>query len=175
MLAREIMKSCDRKSAPGTERGAALARWCARFVGMLPLAAVCLLPVSCGKPAAPPPSTAPAPAPATNAPAAAVRPEFTKLAGRWERPDGGYVLEIRSIDTSGKMDAGYFNPGPINVSKALALQEGAATKVFVELRDANYPGCTYSLTYDPKSDQLFGQYFQAAMQQTFDVTFGRLK
>ena len=78
------------------------------------------------------------------------------------------------MDASGKIEAGYFNPAPINVSKGLAVQEGDTTKVFIELRDVNYPGCTYSLTYDPKSDQLYGQYFQAAVQQTFDVTFGRL-
>jgi hypothetical protein len=45
----------------------------------------------------------------------------------------------------------------------------------VELRDANYPGCTYNLKYDPQTDQLFGQYFQAALQETFDVTFARVK
>ncbi len=77
--------------------------------------------------------------------------------------------------SDGRIDAGYFNPGPIHVSKALAIQEGEVTKVFVELQDQNYPGCTYSLTYDPKTDQLYGQYFQAALQQTFDVAFGRLK
>ncbi len=107
--------------------------------------------------------------------ASSVRPEFTKLVGKWERPDGGYVLEIKSVDSSGKVEAGYYNPAPINVSRAAALRESGTTKVFVELKDANYPGCTYSLTYDPQSDQLFGQYFQASMQQTFDVVFARLK
>ena len=32
-----------------------------------------------------------------------------RLQGRWRRPDGGYVIEIKEIDASGKMDAGYFN------------------------------------------------------------------
>lgn len=175
MLARKMMKRSDRRPGAETDHNGAVSRRCLRFVGVLLLAATGLLPISCGKQAAPIQPDAPVATPATNAPATAARPEFTRLAGRWERPDGGYVLEIRSVDASGKMEAGYFNPGPINVSKALALQEGATIKVFVELRDANYPGCTYSLTYDPQSDQLFGQYFQAAMQQTFDVTFGRLK
>lgn len=107
--------------------------------------------------------------------APAARPEFQKLLGKWERPDGGYVLELRNVDAAGKFEAGYFNPSPINVSRALALQEGGAIKVFVELRDVNYPGCTYSLTYDASVDQLHGQYFQAAVQQTYDVAFGRLK
>ena len=100
---------------------------------------------------------------------------FDLLKGRWLRPDGGYVLEIREIDGSGKMAAAYFNPRPIKVSQAEASQEGTTTKVFIELRDTNYPGSTYTLTYDPPSDQLKGVYFQATLQQSFDVVFVRLK
>lgn len=36
--------------------------------------------------------------------------EFNKLIGRWLRPDGGYVIEIRNISSGGKMEAAYFNP-----------------------------------------------------------------
>jgi hypothetical protein len=73
------------------------------------------------------------------------------------------------------VDAAYFNPKPIQVSKAEATGEGAATKVFIELRDAGYPGCTYTLAYDPQTDQLRGIYFQAALGQNFDVVFFRIK
>lgn len=113
----------------------------------------------------------------SNAPVAVAQADqkYDKLKGRWERPDGGYVIEVRSADAEGRLEAGYFNPAPIKVAQARAYQEGGVTKVFVELRDENYPGCTYKLTYDAQSDQLFGQYFQATMQQTYDVTFGRLK
>jgi len=100
---------------------------------------------------------------------------FDRLKGRWRRPDGGYVLEIKEIDDKGKMVTAYFNPRPINVSRAEASQEGATTKVFIELRDTNYPGSTYTLTYDPQSDQLQGVYFQAALQQSYDVVFVKLK
>jgi hypothetical protein len=95
--------------------------------------------------------------------------------GKWERPDGGYILEIKSVDASGKLDAAYFNPDPIHVERAAAMRDKGTNKVFIELNDANYPGCTYNLTHDPQSDQLYGQYFQAAMQQTFDVVFARVK
>jgi len=101
--------------------------------------------------------------------------EFESLKGRWLRPDGGYVLEIGEIDAGGKMVARYFNPRPINVSRAEASLDGATTQVFIELRDTNYPGSTYTLTYDPVSDQLKGTYFQAALQQSFDVVFVRMK
>lgn len=132
---------------------------------------------SCGnKPSADADSAAPRP-PSTNAPtaAAATKPEYAKLVGKWERPDGGYILEIKSIDAVGVIEAGYFNPDPIRVSKAVAFKDQGATKVFIELNDVNYPGCTYSLAYDPQTDQLVGQYYQAAMRETFDITFVRVK
>jgi hypothetical protein len=102
-------------------------------------------------------------------------PGFGVLKGRWQRPDGGYVIEIKNIDQLGKIEAAYFNPRPIHVAKADAARDGNTIKVFIELRDINYPGSTYNLTYDPKSDQLQGVYFQAFLKQTFDVVFARLK
>ena len=101
--------------------------------------------------------------------------EFEILKGRWVRPDGGYVVAIREIDAGGKMVAAYFNPRPINVSQAEASSDGTTIKVFIELRDINYPGATYNLTYDPRSDQLRGIYFQPAINQSFFVFFVRMK
>ena len=86
----------------------------------------------------------------------------SKLKGKWLRPDGGYVIEVRNVEDGGTMDVAYFNPRPIKVSKAEASQDGATTKVFLELRDVNYPGSTYTLRYDPASDQLKGVYYRAA-------------
>jgi len=100
---------------------------------------------------------------------------FDTLNGRWLRLDGGYVLEIRAVDPSGKIDAVYLNPQPINIAKAEATRDGSTMKVFVELRAPNYPGSTYTLTYDPQQDQLKGIYFQAVQQQRFDVNFVRMK
>ena len=105
----------------------------------------------------------------------AAKTGFDRLKGAWRRQDGGYVIEIKEIKSDGQMSAGYFNPRPINVSRAEALQEGQDVKVFLELQDVNYPGSTYHLTYDPKSDQLKGTYFQAALKQMFEVVFDRLK
>jgi hypothetical protein len=96
-----------------------------------------------------------------------------KLEGRWLRTDGGYVLEVRSVAPDGRMDAAYFNPRPIHVAKAEASREGEGASLFVELRDVNYPGSTYSLRYDPGRDILEGTYFQALQGQTFVVSFER--
>ena len=79
------------------------------------------------------------------------------------------------MDPKGKIIAVYLNPRPINVARAEATREGSTLKVFVELRAPNYPGSTYTLTYDPKADQLKGVYFQALLRQSFDVVFVRMK
>jgi uncharacterized protein (DUF2147 family) len=114
------------------------------------------------------------PAARESTPAAGPQRVFAPLQGRWMRPDGGYVIEIKAIDAHGKMVAAYFNPRPINVSQAEAALDGKTLKAFIELRDVNYPGATYHLTYDPASDQLRGVYFQPALQQSFNVVFVRL-
>jgi hypothetical protein len=98
-----------------------------------------------------------------------------KLLGRWQRPDGGYVLEFRNAKADGRLDAGYFNPRPINVARAEWLFAEGRLQVFVELRDINYPGSTYTLNYFPEQDLLAGIYFQAVQQQNFDVEFVRLQ
>jgi hypothetical protein len=97
------------------------------------------------------------------------------LRGRWLRPDGGYILDIRDIDARGKIDAVYLNPRPITVARAEATRGDSTLQVVVELRAPGYPGSTYTLTYDPQRDQLVGTYFQAALQQRFDVTFVRVQ
>ena len=115
---------------------------------------------------------------ATNPPvpaAASANPAFQKLNGQWQRPDGGYILEITSVKAGGKIQAAYYNPNPIHVSRAEVAQEGMATTVFIELQDVGYPGSTYTLIYDPANDQLSGVYFQAALQQSFEVVFVRMK
>jgi len=104
---------------------------------------------------------------------AAAEADIQALVGKWVRPDGGYVVSVRSVDPEGQVDAGYFNPRPINISRAEASRQGRAVKLFIELQAAGYPGSTYELTYDPGNDALVGIYFQAAMQQRFEVVFVR--
>ena len=101
--------------------------------------------------------------------------DYQTLQGKWLRVDGSYVIEIRSVADDGKMDATYSNPKPINVSKARATRTDDTVKVSVELQDVNYPGSTYTLTYDRDRDVLNGLYYQAALRQQFDVRFVRMK
>jgi len=98
-----------------------------------------------------------------------------RLVGRWVRPDGGYVLDIRSAQAGGRLDAVYLNPRSIKVSRAEWRREDGRLLVSVELRDVNYPGSTYNLRYVPDQDRLVGDYYQAVQRQTFDVEFVRQK
>jgi hypothetical protein len=106
---------------------------------------------------------------------AAVPAAFRKLVGRWLRPDGGYVIEIRHVGAEGNLQAAYFNPRPINVSQARVIQKNNQTQIFIELRDVGYPGATYALTYHGEQDVLAGVYYQPAAGQSFEVAFVRMK
>ncbi len=100
--------------------------------------------------------------------------DFKPLIGRWVRTDAPYVIEITGAGDDGKLKAGYYNPRSINVSRAEAHDNDGKLKVFVELRDVNYPGSTYTLTYDRARSQLIGVYFQAVAGQKYNVAFNRL-
>jgi len=100
-------------------------------------------------------------------------PDFDRLVGNWVRPDGGYVIEIRKIHPDGKVDAAYFNPNPIHVSRSTVSEEDGIIELFIELQGQGYPGSTYTLRYNPAYDAMVGIYFQAVIQQPFDVIFQR--
>jgi hypothetical protein len=100
-------------------------------------------------------------------------PDFQTLVGQWVRIDTPYVIDIESTNQDGTLQAKYYNPRPINVSVARAREKNGTVEVFVELRDVNYPGSTYTLTYDRTRELLMGVYFQATMQQKYNVVFRR--
>ena len=105
----------------------------------------------------------------------AAQAEPNRVAGKWLRPDGGYVLELSDVKPDGKLKAAYFNPRPIHVAQAEWRSLGGRIQVFVELRDLNYPGSTYTLIYDPEKDCFDGYYYQAVQKQIFEVVFERMK
>ena len=98
-----------------------------------------------------------------------------KLAGAWERTDAPYQLKISELAEGGSMKAGYFNPNPINVDKASWINDNGQLQMYIELRDVNYPGSNYTLTYYPQQDMLSGRYYQAVEGVTYPVEFTRVK
>ncbi len=80
---------------------------------------------------------------------------------------------MRHASTDGKLDAGYYNPQPINVARAEWTNKDGRLQVYIELRDINYPGSNYSLQYDPDSRRLTGNYYQAVQGTNLKVEFVR--
>jgi hypothetical protein len=123
-----------------------------------------------------PPTSLPATPPANAGASSAAQPTpeaYAALVGEWVRSDGGYVLAVSAVAPDGKATVSYFNPRPIHVARAEAKLEGPLVGLFVELRDVNYPGSTYTLGFDSASDQLKGIYFQAAQGAQYEVAFSR--
>lgn len=95
------------------------------------------------------------------------------LQGSWVRTDAEYQIKLSDVQDNGTMKAEYFNPRPINVSKSEWMNVEGFLKIYVELRDENYPGSNYNLTYLPERDMLVGDYFQAVESVTYYVEFVR--
>lgn len=113
--------------------------------------------------------------PVPAAPSQAPIADKEKLVGRWQRTDGGYVIELKNPNAAGLIEAGYFNPNPINVGKAAWQNKAGKLMVMVELRDQNYPGSIYTLEYQPQGDKLTGVYFQAVEKVSYNVEFIRVR
>jgi hypothetical protein len=97
------------------------------------------------------------------------------LVGDWVRTDASYLIKINKVNKDGTLKAQYFNPKPINVESANWEENYGNIKVIIVLRDVNYPGSTYTLSYLPDRDVLAGEYFQAVENLTFYVEFVRKK
>jgi hypothetical protein len=95
------------------------------------------------------------------------------LQGSWMRTDAEYQIKLSEVQDNGIIKAQYFNPRPINVSKSEWVNAEGFLKIYVELRDENYPGSNYNLTYIPERDMLVGDYFQAVESVTYYVEFVR--
>jgi hypothetical protein len=119
-------------------------------------------------------AASPTAAPVAAAPASAPTPSPDRLVGRWLRSDADYTIEIAGVGPDGKLDARYFNPGPIRVSRAETATQGGKLLMALELTDKNYPGNFYALMYDPGSDSLSGVYNHLGLNQQYEVTFSRV-
>ena len=100
---------------------------------------------------------------------------FEALRGRWRRADGDYIIDIRNVRPGGQIDAAYFSPTPVLVTRAEASRDGGTVRIFIELQDLNSRGSTYALALDPRDDQLKGTCFQAAAREISGVSFMRLR
>jgi hypothetical protein len=142
-----------------------------RFVASL--IAIAILTFSCNQPKKTE-STVPAVTQSVPATPEQRKPSDKKLlVGEWTRTDAPYQLSILEVLDDGTLKAGYFNPKSINVGKATWKTANDVQTIYIELRDENYPGSNYKLTYIPANDLLAGEYYQAVERVTYDVEFAR--
>ena len=83
------------------------------------------------------------------------------------------MIAIKAVDASGKLDASYANPSPLQFARAEISEDGNALKVFLELRAGGYNGSTFSLTYHRVNGVLKDVYYQAVARQSYDAYFLR--
>lgn len=111
--------------------------------------------------------------PMTDKVAAAAPFNFNIVSGSWTRSDADYTLHVGNVSSDGSVAVTYFNPAEIHVSESHVSTQEGLVKIYVKLEDDGYPGCTYTLYYYAEEDALAGFYYQAAMNQTFEVVFLR--
>jgi hypothetical protein len=151
-------------------------------IGLVLLNAIAVIAFSCSQPA----EKKKSPQPAANKEMAnkAGEPAVQKqtkpvdkkiLIGDWTRTDSPYQIKISELSDDGTMKAGYFNPKSIHVGKANWAFTGGMLKIYIELRDENYPGSNYTLFYYPDRDLLAGKYYQAVEGVSYDIGFLRTK
>jgi len=99
----------------------------------------------------------------------------TVLIGNWTRTDAPYQIKISELSEDGNMKVGYFNPKSIHVGKANWSSTDGYLKIYIELRDENYPGSNYTLFYYPDKGLLAGKYYQAVEGTTYEVGFMKEK
>jgi hypothetical protein len=87
--------------------------------------------------------------------------------------DGGYVIHVNDILSDGTVQAAYFNPSSIHVSESRVSMWKGLVRLFFKLQDQGYPGSTYTLFYNTEKDALVGFYYQAELEQTFEIVFLR--
>jgi len=98
---------------------------------------------------------------------------YSILAGKWQRTDGNYLIKVSDVQEGGQAAVAYFNPRSIHVVQAAISTEKKLIKLFIKFQDKGYEGSSYSLYYYAQKDALVGFYYQAPMDQTYEVIFLR--
>jgi len=97
------------------------------------------------------------------------------LKGIWERTDTIGEINISEILDNGFLNASYCNPRGINIEKAIWLNTSEVLRIYILFREDKYPGSSFSLNYLAEKDLLLGTYFDALTNESYTVSFKRVK
>ena len=96
-----------------------------------------------------------------------------QVTGEWLRTDGNYILNLNRFNADSTINAVYLNPRSIHIAETRWKVRDTFVYILVKFEDEGYPGSYYSLGYIPEKDILYGLYYQAALDQEFEVVFER--
>jgi hypothetical protein len=97
------------------------------------------------------------------------------LKGVWGRRDGLGEINISEVIDNGVLKATFYNPKLINIEKSTWLNSSGVLRIHILFREDNYPGSTFSLNYIAEKDVLVGVYFDAVTNESYTVTFDRVR
>ena len=83
------------------------------------------------------------------------------------------MLRIERFNNDSTINAGYLNPKPIHIAETRRKVIDDTVNFYVIFEDEGYPGSYYSLGYITEEDKLYGFYYQAVINQEFEVVFTR--
>lgn len=97
------------------------------------------------------------------------------LKGIWERTDAAGELKISEILPNGALRCTFTNPKSITIEKAVWSNTSDVLRIHILFREDSYPGSSFSLNYIAEKDQLLGTYFDALTNESYAVSFKRVK
>ncbi|WP_281322931.1 hypothetical protein [Flavobacterium aestivum] len=97
------------------------------------------------------------------------------IKGLWGRTEGVGEINISEVRDNGLLKATFCNPKSINIEKAVWTNSSDVLRIYILLREDNYPGSSFSLNYIAEKDLLLGVYFDALTNISYTVSFKRVK
>lgn len=97
------------------------------------------------------------------------------IKGVWARIDGPGEINISQVMDNGLLKVTFYNPKLVNIEKAVWTNSAEVLRIYILLRDDSYPGSGFSLNYSSEKDLLVGFYYDALINESFAVTFKRVK
>lgn len=97
------------------------------------------------------------------------------IKGVWARIDGPGEINISQVMDNGLLKVTFYNPKLVNIEKAVWTNSSEVLRIYILLRDDSYPGSGFSLNYSSEKDLLVGFYYDALINESYGVTFKRVK
>ena len=97
------------------------------------------------------------------------------IKGNWQRVDAAAELHILRLRENGLLEANYLDSKFVFVEKAGWTKSSDVLRLFVIYRVDDISGYSLALNYLAEKDLLVGAYVDGSNNQTYNVTFKRIK